>query len=704
MSKSKKPSLPKVGEGAVGSPALQNNASPEKNKSRWWKTQKSGGENAPFERMSPHSPNSATDEMERFRHVPVVGRLPWRMQYVVTAIGLALGVIVMAVLMTQVSKSSQDGQNLKTIDVSLRQSFSEIERAAWMTSKSPEKALQMLQASLAEGQGAVEASHSKVLQEEWLKVSTLAQSLQSQLPKAIAFKTAAAQVKPILDGGIVRSQPSFDQANAQGQGSVAQRNFIQALSSWSVALDRVVTDGAAWPTTLSAQRSSLNQAVNAFSASSDATNPAPVAEAWRQVGGAWAQSANNVEKLVSNSVAWNTALTTSQSLQQQVAQSGTVLLSLSEAARPGKSSYLAIIISVIWVISCLALLMVIGWKQQRWQTLAALASHEEVETGILQFMEDLRIISNGDLTHRAKVSETPVGTLGDMLNETVMRLGSLVRDIKSHVERGAHISQNAAESTSALVDSALDDQHAITQNGQEIVRVVDGIKEGAAVSLEAKELSDDAMKAAIAGRASASQAHQYLQDIRSQVEESRSRVERLTQNNKEIAGVVTLINEIADGIGVLAMQAGLQAARAGEQGQGFRVVADGVRDLAQRSGISARRVSALIETALSDIDSADASMRAATKGTDESSRLMDISLESSQTVEEILVKVTTQVSSLQEILKEQNEATQTLNTNIEKGLPRVEQSKNRAQAASASVMQLFESSREMATSANRFKV
>jgi methyl-accepting chemotaxis protein len=167
---------------------------------------------------------------------------------------------------------------------------------------------------------------------------------------------------------------------------------------------------------------------------------------------------------------------------------------------------------------------------------------------------------------------------------------------------------------------------------------------------------------------------------------------------------VTLINEIADGIGVLAMQAGLQAARAGEQGQGFRVVADGVRDLAQRSGISARRVSALIETALSDIDSADASMRAATKGTDESSRLMDISLESSQTVEEILVKVTTQVSSLQEILKEQNEATQTLNTNIEKGLPRVEQSKNRAQAASASVMQLFESSREMATSANRFKV
>lgn len=696
----KKNNLPKVGSGVVGSPSLQGSSSSKDNsKSKWWKTQKSGSDM--FERMSP---NSATDEMERFRHVPVVGRLPWRMQYIVTAMGLALGVIVMAFLMMQLSKNSQEGQTSKSIDVSLRQSFSEIERASWMASKSPEKALQIIQASLSEGQGAVDSSSSHVVKQEWQKVSEQAKSLQQQLPKAIVFRAAANQVHSILEGGLMRAYPTLDQSAAQGQVSAAQRSFIQGLLAWSNALDRVLADGAVWPVALSAQRNALNQAVNGFSVSPEATSASLIADGWRQAGGAWAQASPNVEKLMANSTAWNQMLTTSQALQEQVFQSNVVLLSSMDINKGDKGIYIAILVSVGWVISCLALLMGIGWKQQRWQALAALASHEEVEAGILQFMEDLRIISNGDLTHRAKVSETPVGTLGDMLNETVVRLGSLVRDIKIHVESGSHISQNAAESTSALVDSALDDQQSLTQNGREIARVVDGIKEGALVSLEAKDLSDDAMKAAIAGRSSASQAHQYLQDIRSQVEEARNRVDRLTKNNKEIAGVVTLINEIADGIGVLAMQAALQAARAGEHGEGFRVVADNVRDLAQRSGVSARRVSALIETALGDIDSADSSMRAATQGTDESSRLMDISLESSQSVEEILVKVTAKVTSLQSIVKEQNEATQALNSNVEKSLPRVEQSKLRAQAASESVMQLFESSRKMATSANRFKV
>ena len=72
-------------------------------------------------------------------------------------------------------------------------------------------------------------------------------------------------------------------------------------------------------------------------------------------------------------------------------------------------------------------------------------AHEQMEAGILVLMEDLRQVSDGNLTHRAKVSETPVGTLADMLNETVSKLSSLVRGIQTHVSAGAKASQNAAD-------------------------------------------------------------------------------------------------------------------------------------------------------------------------------------------------------------------------------------------------------------------
>ena len=83
---------------------------------------------------------------------------------------------------------------------------------------------------------------------------------------------------------------------------------------------------------------------------------------------------------------------------------------------------------------------------------------------------------------------------------------------------------------------------------------------------------------------------------------------------------------------------------------------------------------------------------------------MDISLEASQVIEDALVDVTGRVSTLQTVLDEQRTATQALDNNAKEGLSRVQESQQRAQAAAEGVMQLFESSREMASSANRFKV
>ncbi|MEO5377760.1 MAG: methyl-accepting chemotaxis protein [Magnetococcus sp. DMHC-6] len=195
----------------------------------------------------------------------------------------------------------------------------------------------------------------------------------------------------------------------------------------------------------------------------------------------------------------------------------------------------------------------------------------EISAGLVQFSE-------GDLSAEVQlVTNDEIGNAGRALNQAAKQLRMVIEKVLISAESVSSGSEELSASSAQIADGASMQAANIEETSSAMEQMTSNIAQNVENATQTERISSKAAKDA---------------------QESGDAVAQSVRAMKEIAGKISIIEEIARQTNLLALNAAIEAARAGEHGKGFAVVAAEVRKLAERSQSAAGEITHLSATSV----------------------------------------------------------------------------------------------------------
>ncbi|MET0067754.1 MAG: methyl-accepting chemotaxis protein [Candidatus Thiodiazotropha sp.] len=267
--------------------------------------------------------------------------------------------------------------------------------------------------------------------------------------------------------------------------------------------------------------------------------------------------------------------------------------------------------------------------------MASKQQNENNQKAILQLLDEMGDLADGDLTVTASVTEDITGAIADSINYAIEALRELVTTINQTSEQVSSATQESRATAMHLAEASEHQAEQISLANGSIREVTEAIDQMSNDATESAEVAKRSVEIASAGADTVRNTINGMDNIREQIQETSKRIKRLGESSQEIGDIVELIDDIADQTNILALNAAMQAAMAGEAGRGFAVVADEVQRLAERSINATKQIEALVKTIQADTNEAVTSMEASTSGVVKGAKLAEDAGEALKEIESV---------------------------------------------------------------------
>ncbi len=205
---------------------------------------------------------------------------------------------------------------------------------------------------------------------------------------------------------------------------------------------------------------------------------------------------------------------------------------------------------------------------------------ERTSSSVLEMTASVNEVANTMTDLSSSIEET---------STAIIQMNSVIRQIAVNVEELSTAAEQTAASASEISASVREVESTAKQSAS--------VAE--AVASDAQQLGIRSIEKTIEGMGRIESASRRTAEV----------VNRLGERAESIGSILTVIEDITDQTGLLALNAAILAAQAGEHGKGFAVVAGEIRGLANRTASSTQEIGKLITAVQEETKDAVDAMR-----------------------------------------------------------------------------------------------
>lgn len=329
---------------------------------------------------------------------------------------------------------------------------------------------------------------------------------------------------------------------------------------------------------------------------------------------------------------------------------------------------------------------------------------QDNQEAVLQLLDEMGDLADGDLTVKAEVRDNIAGAIADSINYTIDSLRDLVVEINRATEQVTSATSVAQGTSEQLLSAAETQSTQITQTTEAVNDMTRSILQVSSNAAQASQVAQRSLEAAIQGSQAVQNTISGMNEIRTQIQETSKRIKRLGESSQEISEIVELISDITEQTNILALNAAIQAASAGEAGRGFTVVAEEVQRLAERSSEATKQISAIVKTIQTDTHGAVAAMEKSTEGVVEGARVADAAGQALTEIEAVTTNLAHLIESISTATNAQTESATTVANNMQMIQEITTQTTQGTKLTADSVGQLTSLAEELRDSVAGFKL